>query len=230
MMKLKKALPAAALLAALLAAPAQAAPIGTLVGWASLGDVQISGTTASLTTASLLYEDDFPSAAGAYNLSGVAAADVGVPGGIETFVGLPIGMLDPDPLNGVVALEGSAIKHVIDVQAGDTLSFDWVFSSMESLPTDHNDYAFVVIDDVLTLLGDVASASAGGRFSQHFAVAGKAQIALGVVDVLDYDVTSRLEIGAFDLSPAQTVPEPETLALGLGALALSVLRRRSTKH
>lgn len=228
-MKLKKALSAAAFLAALFATPAQAAPIGTLAGWASLGDVQISGATASLTNASLLYEDDFP-AAGAYNLSGVAAAEVGVPGGIEAFVGLPIGALDPDPLGGVVALEGSAIKHVIDVQAGDTLSFDWTFSSLESLPTDHNDYAFLVIDDVLTILGDVASASTGGRFSQHFAAAGKAQIALGVVDVLDYGVTSRLDIGAFDLTSAQAVPEPETLALGLGALALSALRRRSTKN
>lgn len=227
-MKLNKMLPAAALLAALLTAPAQAAPIG-LAGWASLGDVQVSGTSASLTTASLIYEDDFPAAAGAYNLSGTAAAEVGVPGGLEAFVGLPIGALDPAPGNGLMALEGSAIKHVIDVAAGDTLSFDWVFSSLEALPTDHNDYAFLVIDDVLIILGDVASASTGGRFSQHFAAAGQAQIAFGVVDVLDYGVTSRLDIGAFDLSPAQAVPEPETLALSLGALALSALRRRNAK-
>lgn len=230
MMKPNKMLPAAALLAALLAAPAQAAPLGNLTGWSSLGDVRISGASASLTTASLAYEDDFPAAAGAYNLSGVAAFEVGVPAGIEDFVGLPIGALDPDPGNGLMAMEGSAIKHVIDVQAGDALSFDWVFSSLESLPTDHNDYAFLVIDNVLTILGDVASASTGGRFSHQFTAAGKAQIAFGVVDVLDYGVTSRLDIGAFDLSPAQAVPEPGTLALGLGALAFSALRRRSVKR
>jgi len=99
-----------------------------------------------------------------------------------------------------MALEGSALKHTIQVQAGDTLSFDWAFSTREGLPTDHNDYAFMVIDDVLILLGDVASASTGGRFSQTFSAAGTAQIAFGIVDVLDYGVTSRLDIGALALS------------------------------
>ena len=229
MMKLNTVLPAATLLAALLTAPAQAAPIGKLSGWTTMGDVQVSALSASLTTASLIYEDDFPAAAGAYNLSGVGAADVGIPAGLEEFVGLQIGGLDPDPVNGVMALEGSALKHAIQVKAGDTLSFDWAFSTREGLPTDHNDYAFMVIDDVLTLLGDVASASTGGRFSQTFAAAGTAQIAFGIVDVRDYGVTSRLNIGAFDLTYAQAVPEPETLALSLGALALSALRLRRAK-
>ena len=200
MMKLKKHLPAATLLAALFISPAQAAPIANLTAWAAMGDVQVSSLTASLTTASLIYEDDFPAAAGAYNLSGVGTAEVGIPAGLEEFVGLQIGNLDPDPVNGVMALEGSALKHTIQVQAGDTLSFDWAFSSLEGLPTDHNDYAFMVIDDVLTRLGDVASASTGGRFSQTFSAAGTAQIAFGIVDVLDYGVTSRLDIGALALS------------------------------
>ena len=200
MMKLKKHLPAAALLQALFISPAQAAPIANLTAWAAMGDVQVSSLTASLTTASLIYEDDFPAAAGAYNLSGVGTAEVGIPAGLEEFVGLQIGNLDPDPVNGVMALEGSALKHTIQVQAGDTLSFDWAFSTREGLPTDHNDYAFMVIDDVLILLGDVASASTGGRFSQTFSAAGTAQIAFGIVDVLDYGVTSRLDIGALALS------------------------------
>lgn len=200
MMKLKKHLPAATLLAALFISPAQAAPIANLTAWAATGDVQVSSLTASLTTASLIYEDDFPAAAGAYNLSGVGTAEVGIPAGLEEFVGLQIGNLDPDPVNGVMAREGSALKHTIQVQAGDTLSFDWAFSTLEGLPTDHNDYAFMVIDDVLTLLGDVASASTGGRFSQTFSAAGTAQIAFGIVDVLDYGVTSRLDIGALALS------------------------------
>ena len=194
MMKLKKHLPAATLLAALFISPAQAAPIANLTAWAAMGDVQVSSLTASL------YEDDFPAAAGAYNLSGVGTAEVGIPAGLEEFVGLQIGNLDPDPVNGVMALEGSALKHTIQVQAGDTLSFDWAFSTREGLPTDHNDYAFMVIDDVLILLGDVASASTGGRFSQTFSAAGTAQIAFGIVDVLDYGVTSRLDIGALALS------------------------------
>ena len=88
MMKLNTVLPAATLLAALLTAPAQAAPIGKLSGWTTMGDVQVSALSASLTTASLIYEDDFPAAAGAYNLSGVGAADVGIPAGLEEFVGL----------------------------------------------------------------------------------------------------------------------------------------------
>ena len=53
-----------------------------------MGDVQVSSLTASLTTASLIYEDDFPAAAGAYNLSGVGTAEVGIPAGLEEFVGL----------------------------------------------------------------------------------------------------------------------------------------------
>jgi len=74
--------------------------------------------------------------------------------------------------------------------------------SREGQPTDHNDDAFMLIDDALTILGDVASASTGGRFSQAFSAAGTAQIAFGIVDVLDYGVTSRLDIGAFDLALA----------------------------
>ena len=102
-MKRMLALSTALLLGAFIANPAKAAVINGdfsagLTGWDSLGDVAVSAGEARLSTASLDV-DDFPAAAGAFNQSGNAAAPVGQPGGVETFAGLPLGQLDPDPAN-----------------------------------------------------------------------------------------------------------------------------------
>ncbi|HND25558.1 MAG TPA: hypothetical protein PLN96_15165 [Zoogloea sp.] len=197
-----------------------------LSGWSSLGDVAaLHGAT--LSTASLAV-DDAPAAAGAFNTSGVAAAAVGVPGGVEEFAGLGLGALDPDPANGIWAFEGSVLKQSLTVNAGDMLSFDWQFASQEDPLSGMNDYAFVVLDGVLTRLGDVLGGPSGGHFSTALGSAGAMQLAFGIVDVNDYVGTSTLVLSNVRIDAASAVPAPGTLALGLGGLALLRIARRRT--
>lgn len=220
---------AATLLAAgVLAAPAHAAVVNGnfaagLTGWATLGDVAaVNGAT--LTTASLDV-DDAPAGAGAFNVSGTSAAPVGVAGGVESFVGLPLGGLDPDPAAGSWAFEGSALKQTLAVKAGDTLSFDWLFSSQEDPPSGMNDVAFVLIGQSLFTLADVFGGATGSHFSTTFGADGNVDLAFGIVDVNDYVGTSSLSLANIRLNSANQVPEPGSLALGLGALALLARRK-----
>jgi hypothetical protein len=234
-MKLRKSLSAALFLSTL--ATALTAQAGVLNGdfnagltsWSSLGDVAVSAGAAVLTTASL-DADDAPAANAAFNISGSAAAPVGTPGGLEDFAGLALGALDPDPAAGTWAFEGSALAQTLTVQAGDSLSFDWTFTSNEDPLTGMNDYAFVLIGDVLTVLGDVAGGATGQHFSYAFSSAGNVKLVFGVVDVNDYVGTSRLGIDAVRIEASQSVPEPGTLALGLGGLLVGAARLRSRQH
>lgn len=208
-----------------------------LKDWSALGDVSVQSGVALLTTASLDFQDDFPAIAGAFNFSRTAAAAVGAPGGVETFAGLPIGSLDPDIANGSAAYEGSVLKQSFSVSAGDTLSFNWKLLSNEGA-SGFPDYAFVVIDGVVTRLAtgpDANHASslfnqetAGTSFSHSFASAGFHTLSLGVVDVNDYNTTTALAVSNVLIS---AVPEPESYALllaGLGFVAAAVRRRKKT--
>ena len=234
-MKLRKSLSAALFLSTLATAlTAQAGVLNGdfnagLNGWSSLGDVAVSAGAAVLTTASL-DADDTPAANAAFNISGSAAALVGLPGGLEDFAGLSLGALDPDPAAGTWAFEGSALRQTLTVQAGDSLSFDWTFASNEDPLTGMNDYAFVLIGDVLTVLGDVAGGATGQHFSYAFSSAGNVKLVFGVVDINDYVGTSRLGIDAVRVEASQSVPEPGTLALGLGGLLVGAARLRSRQH
>ena len=211
-MKRMHALSIALLLGTLIANPAAAAVINGdfaagLTGWDSLGDVAVSAGAARLSTASLDV-DDFPAAAGAFNLSGNAAAPVGQPGGVEEFAGLALGQLDPDPLNGSWAFEGSALRQTLAVRAGDTLSFDWGLGSNEDPLIGMNDYAFVVIGGVLTVLDDVFTGLGSGRFTHTFATAGSVDLVFGVVDTGDYVGSSWLSIDNAQLAPPAPCPNP----------------------
>ncbi len=234
-MKLRKSLSAALFLSTLATAlTAQAGVLNGdfnagLNGWSSLGDVAVSAGAAVLTTASL-DADDAPAANAAFNVSGSAAALVGMPGGLEDFAGLPLGALDPDPAAGTWAFEGSALQQTLTVQAGDSLSFDWTFASNEDPLTGMNDYAFVLIGDVLTVLGDVAGGATGQHFSYAFSSAGNVKLVFGVVDINDYVGTSRLGIDAVRVEASQSVPEPGTLALGLGGLLVGAARLRNKQQ
>jgi hypothetical protein len=236
----------ASLLAAALGAsaisPALAVTNGSfengLSGWETLGDVApfqafaIDGLAqALLTTASVDFQDDAPAAAGEFNWSGIPAAEVGMPDGIEDFVGLAIGALDPDPDNFVAAYEGSAMRQSFSVNVGDTLYFDWVLASVDFA---NPDYAFAVIDGQFTRLGDTGDLvnfdngigfTAPATFSHTFALGGEITLAFGVVDVLDFNGSSALLVDNVRIAP---VPEPETWAMllaGLGLLGL-VARRK----
>jgi len=225
----------AAAVALAFAAPAQAVTNGSfesaLTGWSAIGDVSIDNIFVSqgnvgvlLGTASIDFEDDAPLlGAGQANFSGISAAPVGTVGGVEDFIGLPMGGLDPDAANGIAAFEGSAIKQSFAVNAGDKLSFDWQFATIDPW---QGDYAFVTINQTAYRLGDLASVSGvqndigfstPATFSYTFTASGNVTLALGVVDVQDYNGTSALLVDNVQLAP---VPEPESYAMLLAGLGL----------
>ena len=195
-----------------------------LNGWSALGDVNLQAGAILITTASLDFEDDFPETAGAFNASGTAAAEVGTVGGVENFIGVPFGALDN---NENFAFEGSVLKQTFNVNAGDTLQFNWNFFTNET--STGADYAFVSINGVLTTLArplDAVSSSLPyahttgfQTFSQTFNSASSVTLAFGVVDVNDYNVTSALWFDNVAVSVA-AVPEPETYAMVLAGLGL----------
>lgn len=232
-MKSVKSVLTASLLGLALASQASAVVNGSfasgLSGWSTLGDVSAASGSAFLTNASLTFDDDFPTAAGAFNVSGTSAADVAFDS-VETFVGLTPGGLDPDAANGIFAFEVSALTQSFTVLAGQTLTFDWKFLTNEGAQPD---YAFVVIDGVRTTLAATLDANAPSNpfafetavaaYSHTFLSTGTAFIAFGVVDVNDYGVTSALQI-----DNVQVIPEPGTYAMliGAAALGLALWRRR----
>jgi len=201
-----------------------------LNGWSALGDVNLQAGAILMTTASVDYEDDYPEAAGAFNASGTAAAETGVVGGIEDFIGVAMGTLN---VGEDFAFEGSVLKQTFNVNAGDTLTFNWNFFTNEA--STGADYAFVSINGALTTLAtplDAANSSLPyayttgfQTFSQTFNTASSVTLAFGVVDVNDYNVTSALW---FD--NVAVVPEPETYAMllaGLGLLGFASRRKQA---
>jgi hypothetical protein len=204
-----------------------------VLGDASVQAAAPASTALWLTTASAGFEDDSPLAAGALNRSGNAAAAVGTVDGVEVFVGLPIGSIDPDAPNGLMAYEGSAARQTFSAAAGDTLSFRWNFGTSDGF----EDYAFVIVDGQLSRLagpvdailpGTLGNAFQTGEqtFSLGLSAAGSHTVSFGVVDVGDYNLTSTLAVSNVQVT---AVPEPTGLVLlvaGLGVLG-GVLRRRT---
>jgi MYXO-CTERM domain-containing protein len=194
-----------------------------LAGWATLGDAStqagapLGAQQLWLTTASKLYQDDFPLAAGALNRSGTGAADVGVSGGVESFVG---GL-------GIYAYEGSAARQTVMALAGDTLSFRWDMGTSDM----QGDIAFVVIDGALSVLATSNQATLPGTlgntgqtgfstFTHTFTAGGTHSLAFGVVDVGDYAMTSTLAIDGVQIGDVSVVPEGSGGMLGLASLAM----------
>jgi len=197
---LKTTLPALALLAATHAH----------ADWTLLGDVvSTAGGSFTLTTA-FNADADAP-----FNLSGSPAAWIDT---LEVAAGLPFHALDlPDE----PAYEGSLARQTFSVQAGDTLSFNFSFSTQETL---FQDRAFAVLDGQLFTLATRSGNTPGVHsFSYTFTSSGSATLAFGVVDTGDFNGVSTLAVSGVTLAP---VPEPAGWALWLaGAAGLAALRR-----
>lgn len=139
---------------------------------------------------------------------------------IEGALGIAAGSLDQvagtsffsNSQSGINATVGSVIYKTVDVQAGETLSFDFAFGSIDYLP--YNDFAFVAIEGVGVMkLSNVTAIkgpvffnkayqyveSAVQQFSYQFAEAGSFKIAIGVMNALDGIVDSKLILKNFNV-------------------------------
>ncbi len=171
---------------------------------------------------------------GDFNYSGNPTGQVGfVSPNLPEFLGINADALDM----GGFASEGSAIKRTFNVNAGDKLKFAWNFRTNETaLSTDpfrgsFADYSFFLVNNQITKLADINSATVNSasifdketgmqNYEYTFNNAGTYKIALGLVDIDDFAVTSALSVENVNV---EAVPEPLTIfgtgvALGFGFL------------
>ena len=110
---------------------------------------------------------------------------------LESFVGDTISNSGSSPY------QGSALAVTIDAKEGEIINFKWDFEDIESLNTQNtNDFAFVLINGVLTTLEDVLDTDVDGNtvFSHAFTDAGQYDFVFGVVNSLDSHYDSELYV------------------------------------
>ncbi|MBE9213001.1 PEP-CTERM sorting domain-containing protein [Plectonema cf. radiosum LEGE 06105] len=232
--------------------PAQALNLKFDNSWEKFGDVEVvNPTTANLSTDGL-FDDDFDLGAnnGDFNYSGNPAGTVGF-GGLEDFLGVDVSIFDIDG----VAYEGSAIQKTINVKAGDKLKFAWNFSTnetsqvisqnVETFRGSFLDYGFFLVNGQITKLADINSTTTSSTnnfdrqtgiqsYEYKFNNAGAYTIALGVIDINDFSMTSALSLNNISLETSQSVSVPEPLPqpltiLGSG-LVLGFVNLSKKKH
>ncbi|RXJ69794.1 hypothetical protein CRV08_03550 [Halarcobacter ebronensis] len=94
-------------------------------------------------------------------------------------------------------VDGSALEVTLNVQAGETVTFDWIFNDLEGDGTHYNDFSFVVIDgvevEILALVSDSGSQNSG-TFSYTFDSAGEHTIVFAAINDEDDSVDSNLQV------------------------------------
>jgi hypothetical protein len=210
-----------------------------LSGWQTAGDASVHNTSVLgtnlgaspaliLGTASTVFDDDAPAAAGSYNASGLDPLETSPANGLEAALGLPQGAM------GVDAYEGSGAQQSFTVAAGDEISFDWrLLSRNNGTASTEPDTAWLIWTEGsvshLIKLGDIGSLAmqtgAAGwldsgvlhhSFTSSFS--GQVTVGFGVADIGSFGNTSLLAIQNVSLTAA--VPEPESMALALVGLIL----------
>jgi hypothetical protein len=224
-------------LAATFGATAQAAVVNGnfdsgLNGWNTLGDASVQSGQLLLTNTTVAADDvdGTGNPIASLNRSGQDAVEANL---LTAATALAAGALDPSPFD--FAAEGAIAWQSFSGNAGDTFSFIWNFGTRDSFA----DYAFFVLDGVLVQLASSADATLAGSgdnlfetgynpFTLTLQTGGTHRIAFGVVDVNDTAVMSSLRIDQVQLSAANQIPEPGSLALlGLGVGLLAWQRRRA---
>ncbi|MDJ0691843.1 MAG: PEP-CTERM sorting domain-containing protein [Xenococcaceae cyanobacterium MO_188.B32] len=217
-----------------------------LSSWNTSGDVSISNGQALLTTASSVFEDDFPIAGTPFNFSG---NDVTYIADLETFLGVAPFTLDPTN-SFFGAFEGSAIKQTFTANAGDILAFDWNFFTNENDSFVANDTTYLTLVNtidssysVITLANinsNLSPSSSSLRFKKETGTnsfstkltTGEYILGLNVIDDTDSTVSSALLVDNIrittDSKPPTSVPEPASI-LGLIAVGgLGFLQKKSS--
>jgi hypothetical protein len=210
--------------------------------WTPLGDVSQTPGTANITNAKPGDNlDDQPPVAGNFNLTGnlpVLGAN------LAAFLGV-----SPTSLNiGGSAIEGSAIKTLLNVNAGDVFSFNFDFGSNEPayFGSAYPDYAFLTVNGQLLQLAGIGNTSTGATsalpffaktglqsYSYTFATAGIYTLGLGVVDIdpvttpglVPGAVSSGLFVSNGNITP---VPTPALLP-GLVGMGIAAWRKRKSE-
>lgn len=215
----------AALAASLLLSGPVLADGGTITAGASIGDAVLNpDANRLLRVTNALPDDD----AAPLNVSANAPVAVGTVGGLERTLGLAIGSLDGWPSAWDYATEGSAwVFNIRIYDGGRPFAFDWRFASVDTV---NPDFAFYVLDGVVTPLADALSATfvAGdtpfGRDTGWATVtsgplaAGAHTLAFGVVDVNDFVASSALDVRNLTLLPVPEADSRWLLACGLLAV------------
>lgn len=201
--------------------------------WQKFGDVTTPGTGQTSLSTNALQDDDFPQPDANFNFSGTPAGQARPFTSLQNFLGVAPTALDV----GGAAFEGSAIKNTFNAEAGDVFRFNYNFLTNET-STSKLDYAFFLVNSTVTKLADFTNASnpsspftsetGNNSFTYTFSAPGTYNVALGVVDVNDYNNTSALRVSNANLEP---VPEPLTILGSLTALGFGAgLRQRFRKQ
>ena len=200
-----------------------------LTTWDTLGDVNLVSKNQVLLSNDADLGDDleFGYPSGAFNFSGTPAVDNFL-GDLEFFLGLnPYSLSESGE-----AYEGSVLKTILTVQAGDKLSFDWNFFTNETstlLPDFFNDSAFLLVDNHVIKLADVADSTSTSSlfdsetglqsYTYQFTEAGNHTIGFGVLDIDDPTNSSALSVSNLTLTNSQPIPESDTT---LGVLIFGI--------
>ncbi|MBW4614809.1 MAG: PEP-CTERM sorting domain-containing protein [Desmonostoc vinosum HA7617-LM4] len=186
--------------------------------WEKFGDVLPQPGLVFLTNDAIQQDDD-PKPSGFYNVSGQPAGEASPNPDLQAFLGLGDSALDIDGQ----AFEGSAIKSLVTVEDGGKFSFDWSFSTQETV---NKDFGFFFVNNRVFKLADYTNASFANSYTYNFRKAGTYTIGFGVVDIDDYTTSSTFLLTKANL---ETVPEPLTILGSLTALGFGVGMRRLRK-
>ncbi len=170
--------------------------------WAAYGDVYVVANTLTLTSA--FAGDDGVAA----TVSGQNAVWIDT---LEPQAGAAPYGLD---FAGEAAYEGALAQQTFTVAAGQSLGFEWSFSTHE---TGFSDNAFVVINGNVVNLASRGTPTGWQAYGGSFAQTGPVTLSFGVVDTGDTVGTSTLQVRNVTVS---AVPEPEGWALWAAGSAL----------
>ncbi|WP_298940106.1 PEP-CTERM sorting domain-containing protein [uncultured Psychromonas sp.] len=146
---------------------------------------------------------------------------------VSTFAGVEQGAFDSISTGN--ALSGSAYQNSVTVDTGSIFSFDWLWYSVEISNSFYNDFAFVNLSlGDLNWLADTSTPDwETGTFEWAATESGLLTYTVGVFNVNDDTVKSKLIVNNFSVSDPVSVPAPAMLGLfALAVLGFSINRRK----
>lgn len=129
---------------------------------------------------------------------------------------------------------GSAFSDSIDISEGETFSFDWLWSSVDSDLADYNDFAFVTIslDGILQeniyLADTYITSGTSGTYSWIADPSGVLTYSIVIMNVGDNFRTSSLTVSNI-ITNSTSVPEPATISFLLLGLGLVLVSKKSSR-